>query len=90
MSNYCVVQCSERTTESKRSKSGAVVRALSTHQCGPGENPVVDRPYMAWVCCQFSPILREIILRVLQFPPLHKNNTFELQFHLERTDTTRF
>ena len=26
----------------RRSKGGAVVRALASHQCGPGSNPGVD------------------------------------------------
>ena len=28
--------------ELRRSKGGAVVRALASHQCGPGSNPGVD------------------------------------------------
>ena len=30
----------------KGSKSGALVRALASHQCGPGSNPGVDAIYV--------------------------------------------
>ena len=33
-------------------------------------------PYVGWVCCWFSPLLREVFLRVLWFSPLLKNQTF--------------
>ena len=33
-------------------------------------------PYVGWVCCWFSPLLREVFLRVLRFSPLLKNQTF--------------
>ena len=33
------------------SKDGAVVRALASHQCGPGCNPGVDAICGCWVCC---------------------------------------
>ena len=35
-------------------------------------------PYVAWVCCWFSPLLREVFLRVLQFSPLLKNQHFQI------------
>ena len=38
-------------------------------------------PYVGWVCCWFSPLLREVFLRVLRFSPL-------LQ-HFQRTSNTR-
>ena len=34
-------------------------------------------PYVAWVCCWFSPLLREVFLRVLRFFPLLKNQHFD-------------
>ena len=43
---------------------GAVVRALTSHQCGPGSNNV------GWVCCWFSRLLQEVFLCVLRFSPL--------------------
>ena len=43
---------------------GAAVRALTSHQCGPGSNNV------GWVCCWSSHLLREVFLWVLQFSPL--------------------
>ena len=33
-------------------------------------------PYVGWVCCWFSPLLREVFLRVLRFSPLLKNQHF--------------
>ena len=50
-------------------------------ECSPPTN--VDRvqilastPYVDWVCCWFSPLLREVFLRVLRFSPLLKTPTF--------------
>ena len=34
-------------------------------------------PYVGWVCCWFSPLLEEIFLRLLRFPPLLKNLHFQ-------------
>ena len=34
-----------------------------------------SKPYVGWVCCLFSPLLREVFLRVLWFPPLLKKTT---------------
>ena len=48
-------------------RDGAVVRALASHQCGPVQI-LASRPHVGWVCCWFSPLLREIFLRVLRFP----------------------
>ena len=69
------------------SKGGAVVRALASHQCGPGSNPVVDM----WV---------EFVVGSLRcserffsgysgFPLSPKTNTSKFQFDLERTDTEK-
>ena len=44
-------------------------------------------PYVGWVCCWFSPLLREVFLRVLRCSLSSKTKTFKLQFNLERTDT---
>ena len=41
-------------------KDGAAVRALASQQCGPGSNPGVNAICGCWVCCWFSPLLREI------------------------------
>ena len=35
-------------------------------------------PNVGWVCCWFSPLLREVFLRVLRFPPLLKNQHFHM------------
>ena len=35
-------------------------------------------PYVGWVCCWFSPLFREVFLRVLRFSPLLKNLHFQI------------
>ena len=35
-------------------------------------------PWMGWVCCWFSPLLRDLFLRVLRFTPLLKNQHFQI------------
>ena len=35
-------------------------------------------PYLGWVCCWFSPLLRKVFLRVLRFSPLLKNQHFKI------------
>ena len=35
-------------------------------------------PYVGWVCCWFSPLLREVFLWVLRFSPLLKNQYFQI------------
>jgi len=39
---------------------------------------LASTPYVGWVCCWFSPLLREVFLRVLRFSPLLKNQHFEI------------
>ena len=60
---------------SVRSKGGAVVRALTSHQSDPGSNPSVD----AW----FSPLLQEVFLWVLRFSFLLKNQHFQIPIQPE-------
>ena len=69
-----------------RSRGGAVVRALASHQSGPGSIPGPG------VICGLSlllvlSLLREVFLRVLQFSPLLKNQHCQIQFDPECTDT---
>ena len=40
---------------------------------------LASTPYVDWVCCWFSPLLREVFLRVLRFSPLLKNQHFQIQ-----------
>ena len=61
----------------KKEKGSAVVRALASHQCGPGSN-LASTPCVGWVRCWFSPLLREVFLRVLRFSPLLKNQHFQI------------
>ena len=55
------------------SKGGAMVRGLASQQRSSGSNR-----YVGWVCCWFSPLLREGFLRVLRFSPLFKNHHFQI------------
>ena len=50
----------------REARDGAVVRALASHQCGPGSNPGVD------AICGLS------LLLVLLFSPLLKNQHFQI------------
>ena len=64
------------------SKGGAVVRALASHQCGPGSTPGAD------AICGLSlllifPLLPEVFLRVLRFSLSSKTNIFKFQFDQE-------
>ena len=44
----------------------------------PGFKSRSSMPYVGWVCCWFSPLLREVFLRVLRFSPLLKNQDFQI------------
>ena len=59
------------------SRGGAVVRALASHQCGPGSNPGVDAICGLSLLLVLS-FLREVFLRVLRFSPLLKNQHFQI------------
>ena len=48
---------------------------------------LASTPYVGWVCCWLSALLREVFLRVLRFSPLPKNQHSTI--HLERTDTVQ-
>ena len=60
------------TSFRKRAWDGAVVRALVSHQCGPGSNPGGDAicGLSLWLVLSFA--LRGF-LGILQFSPLLKN-----------------
>ena len=58
-------------------RDGTVVRALASHQCGPGSIPRLD------VICGLSLLLvlvlaSRVFLRVLRFFSLHKNQHFQI------------
>ena len=38
---------------------------------------LASKPYVGWVCCWFSPLLREVFLRILRFSP-PKNQLFQI------------
>ena len=38
----------------------------------------VSTPYVGWVCCWFSPLLREVFLWVLRFSPVLKHQHFQI------------
>ena len=62
-------------------RDGTVVRALALPPIWPWFKSWELTPYVGWVCCWFSPLLREVFLRVHRFSPL-------LQ-HFQRTSNTR-
>ena len=68
-------------------KGGAVVRALASHQCGPGSNPGVDM----WVEFVVGSLLcsGRFFSGYSGFPLSPKTNTSKFQFDLERTDTEK-
>ena len=39
---------------------------------------LASTPYVGWVCCWLSPLLREVFLRVLRFSPFLKNQHFQI------------
>ena len=58
-------------------RDGAVVRALVSHQCGPGSNPGVDAicGLSLFLVLSFAP---RGFPPVLRFSPLHKNQRFQI------------
>ena len=44
---------------------------------------LASTPYVGWVCCWFSPLLREVFLRVLRFSLSSKTNISKYQFDQE-------
>ena len=84
--NAAPIQWREKT-KSKGSKGGAVVRALTSHQCGPGSNPGVDAKCGVEFVVGSLPFSERFFSGYSGFPLSLKTNTFKFQFHLERTDT---
>ena len=39
---------------------------------------LASMPYVGWGCCWSTPLLREVFLRVLRFPPLLKNQYLQI------------
>ena len=74
---------------SKGSKYGAVVRALASHQCGPGSNTGVDAicGLRLLLVLSFAPRGISPGTPVSPPPPPLKTNTLKFKFDLERTDT---
>ena len=53
----------------------------------PGVKIPASTPYVGWVCYSFSPLHREVFLRVLRFFPILKNQHFEILIRSGRTRT---
>ena len=72
--------------EAGESKDGAVVRALASHQCGPGFE-YWRRRHM-WVECVVGSLLcsKRFFSGCSGFPISLKTNISKFQFDLERTD----
>ena len=69
------------------SKGGAVVRALGSHQCGPGSNPGVEAISGLNLLLVLSLAPSRFFSDHSGFPLSSKTNTFKLQFDLEHTNT---
>ena len=65
------------------SKGVAVVRAFAFHHCGPESNPGGDA--ICGLSLLVVSLLREVFLRVLQFPLL-KNQHFQIPIRSEVVD----
>ena len=76
------MQISRSALEVKEQRGGTAVRVLTSHQAARVQIPA-SMPYVGWVCCWFSPLLREVFLRVLQFSPLLKTNICKFSFDQE-------
>ena len=59
------------------SRDGAVVRALASHQCGPGSIPGLGVTNGLSLLLVLVPAPR-VFLRVLRFSSLHKNQHFQI------------
>ena len=79
--NEAVVQANTKKATSfnvlGNKRDGAVVRAFSPTNVTQVQIPA-STPYVGWVCCWFSPLLREVFLQVLRFSPLLKNQHFQI------------
>ena len=64
-----------------------MVRALASHQCGPGSNPGIDAICGLSLLLVLSHAPRGFFSGYSGFPLSLKTNTFKFQFDLERTDT---
>ena len=69
----------------KGSKGGAVVRALASHQCGPGSNPGIDAIKIMWVefVVGSLPCSERFFSGYSGFPLSSKTNTSKFQFDQE-------
>ena len=65
-----------------RSKGVAVVRAVASHQCGPGSNPGVDATcgLSLWLVLSFAP--RSFFSGYSGFPLSSKLNIIIVKFHI--------
>ena len=75
--NFVTIFSNHNLFQSLGSRDGAVVRALASHQCGPGSIPGPG------VICGLSLLLvlvpaPRVFLRVLRFSSLHKNQHFQI------------
>ncbi len=59
-----------------------MVRALASHQCGPGSIPAGCHMWVEFVVG--SRLALRVFLRVLQFPPSLKTNISKFQFDVDR------
>ena len=62
------------------------VRALASHQCGPGSNPGFDAMCGLNLLLVFSVLLREVFLWVLSFSPLLENQITNPNSTMDQVD----
>ena len=67
-------------------RDGAVLRALASHQCGLCRFKSWHQRHFdiqGWVCCWFSPLLREVFSRYSRFPLFPNTNISKFLFNQE-------
>ena len=77
-----------RVLEGLISSSLQVARLLKNTLRGFFQIPA-STPNVGWVCCWFSPLLREVFLRVPRFSPLLKNQHFHMKFQFDQESCRR-
>ena len=61
----------------KGGQGDAVMKALASTNVARVQIPA-STPYVGWVCCWFSPLQREVFLRVHRFSPVLKNQHVQI------------
>ena len=86
INHYVSIIHDTEMAKTMRSKGGAVVRALVSHQCCLVQIPALT-PYVGWVCFWLVLLLREVFSGHSGFPLPLNTNISKFQFDLELADT---